>query len=50
VLSAVSTDSARQNFASFGDKLFESVGIFVIDKLNFVCAKTTGLATTGRRV
>ena len=48
--SAIAADSSRKNFAALGDELFELVGIFVVDVINFVGAETACFAASGWRV
>ena len=48
MLCAVAGDPSGKDLAAFGYKLFQAVGVFVVDKLYFVGAEAAGFASTGR--
>jgi len=50
VACAVTTDAARQDFASFRDVLFQAARIFVIDVLELIRAEIASLSSSGRTV
>lgn len=48
--STVAGDTAGKNLAALSNKLFQAVGVFVVDVLHLVSAKAAGFSSSGRSI